>query len=178
MIALLQKYRGIAFQALLVSLLLVALLGLQLVFTAPKVLAKRLPQSTVEMETMSLIAPEKVRSIVDKAAASWVDGDANAFASLFTPDGEFIVPGQRWVGSTAIEHVAAEFARSHAQVSIKIQRLIVAGQQAVVEWHWEDVESSTGKRTRADDAIVVDFEHDKVKRWREYIDSTSPHEMG
>lgn len=122
-----------------------------------------------------MITAESVRSLVDKAAASWSKGDAKAFATLFAPDGEFIVPGQRWAGLAAIEHVAAEFAQSHSQVSINVQRIIVDGQQAVIEWRWEDTENKTGKRTQADDAIVVDFANGKIKRWREYIDSTSPH---
>lgn len=118
--------------------------------------------------------PADVESIIKRAATSWIDGDAKAFALLFAPDGEFVVPGQQFVGIEAIEKVAAEFAKRHSHVMIKIQRLTVDRQRAVVEWQWEEVENSTGKHTRADDAIVVDFIGGKIKRWREYIDTKTP----
>jgi uncharacterized protein (TIGR02246 family) len=115
-----------------------------------------------------------VQSLVERAATSWSKGDAKAFAALFMPDGEFVVPGQRVVGIEAIEKVASAFAKSHAHVNIKIQRVIVDRHQAVVEWQWEDTENSTGKQTQADDAIVIDFVDGRIKRWREYIDSQTP----
>ncbi|MBW4470004.1 MAG: SgcJ/EcaC family oxidoreductase [Stenomitos rutilans HA7619-LM2] len=118
--------------------------------------------------------PGTVRSLIERAATTWMKGDAKAFAALFTPDGEFIVPGQRWVGREAIEKVALEFARGHSHVKISIQRLIADQQQAAVEWRWEEIETSTGKKTQADDAIVVDFANGYIKRWREYIDSETP----
>jgi uncharacterized protein (TIGR02246 family) len=120
------------------------------------------------------MTPDAVRSLIQQAANSWIEGDGKAFAALFTPDGEFVVPGQRLVGIGAIENVAAAFAKSNAQVTIKIHRIIIDHQQAVVEWQWEDTENSTGKRNRADDAIVVDFADGKIKRWREYIDTRTP----
>ncbi|MBW4580391.1 MAG: SgcJ/EcaC family oxidoreductase [Tildeniella nuda ZEHNDER 1965/U140] len=120
------------------------------------------------------MTPEAARSLIERAADSWIKGDAKAFAALFTSDGEFVVPGQKLVGVSAIEKIAADFAKSHAQVNIKIQRIIIDRQQAVVEWQWEDVENSTGKHSRADDAIVVDFADGRIKRWREYIDSETP----
>lgn len=120
------------------------------------------------------MTPEAVRSLIERAANSWIKGDAKAFAALFASDGEFVVPGQKMVGAVAIEKIAADFAKSHAQVNIKIQRVIIDRQKAVVEWQWEDVENSTGKRSQADDAIVVDFVDGRIKRWREYIDSETP----
>jgi len=74
-----------------------------------------------------------VQSLVERAAISWSRGDAKAFAALFLPDGEFVVPGQHVVGIEAIEKVASEFAESHAHVNIKIQRVMVDRHQAVVE---------------------------------------------
>ena len=117
------------------------------------------------------MTPDVARSLIEQAANSWMKGDAKAFAAMFTPDGEFVVPGQRLVGGVAIEKIAAEFNSTHSQVRIKIQRILVDRQHVVVEWQWEDTENSTGKQTRADDAIVIDFMDGKIKRWREYIDT-------
>lgn len=119
-------------------------------------------------------SPEQIRAIVRQARDSWVNGDADAFAALFTPDGELIVPGQKWVGRKAIRQAAADFANYASNVKIEIRQIIIEGDRAAVEWYWEDTEKATGRRNRADDAIVADFTAGKIKRWREYIDSKTP----
>lgn len=161
-----QRHRSITL--LLALLLLVAAITLNLEEGSAGQTLK--PPAKTEV----VMTPEGVRSLVERAAASWVKGDAKAFAALFAPDGEFVVPGQRWVGVAAIEKVAAEFAKTKAQVSIKIRRIITDRQQAVVEWQWEEIENGTGKHTQADDVIVIDFADGQVKRWREYIDDKTP----
>ncbi len=122
--------------------------------------------------------PEAIQAIIHQARDAWVNGDAEAFASLFTPDGELIVPGNRWVGPDAIRDVAAGFSASAAEVKIEIRRILITGNQALVEWYWEDVDKASGKQNRADDAIVVDFAAGRIQRWREYIDSQTPAAQG
>jgi uncharacterized protein (TIGR02246 family) len=119
---------------------------------------------------MQSMTPEDIRSIIDRAAKAWMNGDAELFASLFLPDGEFIVPGNRWVGREQIRQVLADFASNVAEVKIEIQRIIIDGNLAVVEWHWQEQSKETGKIERAEDAIVVDFKDGSIERWREYID--------
>jgi uncharacterized protein (TIGR02246 family) len=114
---------------------------------------------------------ESVTAIIEQAANAWIQQDPDAFAALFTPDGEFIVPGDRWVGYAAIRKAAASFAVNYSEVKIDIKQIIVEGNQAVVEWHWQDVQKATGKSSSADDAIVVEFQNGKISRWREYIDT-------
>ncbi|NJN88860.1 MAG: SgcJ/EcaC family oxidoreductase [Leptolyngbyaceae cyanobacterium SL_7_1] len=113
---------------------------------------------------------EEIRSLIEQARDAWIGGNADQFASLFTPNGELIVPGNRWVGMEAIHQALTDFAATASHVSIEIHRIIVDGNQAVVEWHWQDTTLS-GQTTRADDAIVVDFQGNKISRWREYIDT-------
>ncbi len=115
--------------------------------------------------------PEDMRSIVRQAADAWITGNADAFAALFTPNGEFIVPGQKWVGQDAIRQATAEFARDYSQVKIEIRQIITEGNRAMVEWQWEDVQKASGRRSKADDAISIDFIDGKISRWREYIDA-------
>jgi uncharacterized protein (TIGR02246 family) len=115
--------------------------------------------------------PNEIRNIIQQAQVAWIAGDAAGFADLFTEDGEFIVPGDRWVGRESIRKIAAEFAADYSEVDIEIQRLIIDGDQAVVEWHWEDKQTASGEHNKADDAIVVDFRDGQICRWREYIDS-------
>lgn len=118
--------------------------------------------------------PEAIRAIIEQAREAWISGDADGFASLFTPDGEFIVPGKHWRSRSAIREVLAGFAERYSSIHIDIRRIIVDGDQAVVEWYWEDTKNETGIRHRADDAIVVDFKDGRISRWREYIDTKTP----
>jgi uncharacterized protein (TIGR02246 family) len=117
--------------------------------------------------------PEEIRERIQQAANAWMTGDADAFAELFIPNGEFIVPGDRWSGRGAIRQVAADFAAAYADVQIEIRRIVVDGNSAVVEWHWQETAVATGKRGVADDAIAIDFHNGFISRWREYIDTQS-----
>jgi uncharacterized protein (TIGR02246 family) len=119
-------------------------------------------------ESMQL---EEIRAIITHSRDAWLKGDADAIASFFSPKGEFIVPGERLVGREAIRQVAASFFSTHSVIKIDIKRIIVEGNQAVVEWYWEDREKATGNFNKADDAIVVDFQDGQIRRWREYIDT-------
>ena len=116
---------------------------------------------------------EQIRLIIQQASEAWIRGDANAFAALFLPDGEFIVPNNRWVGQELIRQVSADFASQYDVTRIEIRQLIVEDNRAVVEWYWEDREKVTGKCNQAEDAIVINFSAGKISRWREYIDVTS-----
>lgn len=119
------------------------------------------------------MTPEEVQSVIQQARDAWITGDANSFAALFLPNGEFIIPGNRWVGQAAIRKVAADFASAYTDVRIDIRRIVVQGSQAVVEWHWQETEKATGENSSADDAIVIDFQESYISRWREYIDTKS-----
>jgi uncharacterized protein (TIGR02246 family) len=115
----------------------------------------------------------EIESAIGTARNAWVTGDADAFANLFTENGEFVIPGQTYRGTEAIRSIIAEFSETHTNVQIDIQRIIIDDNQAVVEWHWQDTDE-TGKQTIAEDAIVIDFEGTQISRWREYIDEATP----
>lgn len=124
--------------------------------------------------SQALTSPTQVNALVRQAADAWMQKDADAFASLFMTDGEFIVPGNRWSGQTAIRDVASAFAQGAAEVTVEIHRILIDGNQAAVEWHWQDTEKATGRRNQADDVIMIDFSGGKIRRWREYIDTQTP----
>jgi uncharacterized protein (TIGR02246 family) len=129
------------------------------------------------MSGMSLAAsqnsslPQDIRSTIELARKAWIDRDADALAELFTEDGTLIVPGQRWQGQTRIRSEIAKFARDYTDVSITIERIIIDGDRAAVEWHYEDTEKATGKRNRSDDAIVLEVQNGRISYWREYFDT-------
>lgn len=54
-----------------------------------------------------MMTAEEIRSVIKQAGDAWMAGDADAFASLFLANGEFIVPGNRWVGQAEIRKAAA-----------------------------------------------------------------------
>ncbi|MCM1981223.1 nuclear transport factor 2 family protein [Lyngbya confervoides] len=112
-------------------------------------------------------------TLIQRAANAWINGDADAFAELFWADGEFMVPGNCWIGPVAIRAVAANFAAAYAPIKIEIQRILTMANQAMVEWHWQETEIETGKQSNAADAIVIDFQNRRIRRWREYIDTQS-----
>jgi uncharacterized protein (TIGR02246 family) len=149
---------------LAVSLAIISM-TLLAVLLFPQILPTLFPSKSLAMTS------NPMHSVIQSARAAWMAGDADAFAALFTETGEFVVPGQVYRGSEQIRAVTAAFSASNSDVQIEIRRMITEGNQVVVEWHWEDTETATGKRMVADDAIVVDFEDSKVKRWREYIDA-------
>jgi uncharacterized protein (TIGR02246 family) len=121
----------------------------------------------------SLMTPESIRLVIQKAADSWATGNVEEFASLFRSNGEFITPGHRSVGFEEIQKTFKAFYETHHQVNIQIINILVENEKAAVEWIWQDVDKITGKRSQADDVIVVDFYDGKIYRWREYIDAVS-----
>jgi len=127
---------------------------------------------TVAAET-DPAAPEARRATLEQAARAWERGDAAAFARAFAPQGELVVPRQRWVGPEAIRQAFEAFAQDNGDVRIRIRRLLLDGDAAAIEWDWSHRVRATGERYRAQDAILVDFQGGKIARWREYIDSES-----
>ena len=117
---------------------------------------------------------EEIRRLIEQVRNAWVARDANALAQMFAPEGELIVPGKRWQGQAKIRQEVTRFAQQYSDVKIDIQRIIVEGNHAVVEWYYEDTEKATGLRNQADDVIVIDFKDGRISRWREYFDNKTP----
>jgi len=115
-----------------------------------------------------------IRTTIEAARNAWVRQDAAALAELFTSDGVLMVPGQQWQGRDRIRAELDRFVQSSANVQIEIKRMIIEGNQAAVEWYYEDVDKATGQRNQADDVIVVDFEGKQISCWREYFDTETP----
>ncbi|ELR96670.1 nuclear transport factor 2 family protein [Gloeocapsa sp. PCC 73106] len=159
------------------QIVIIFLMGIAVVFVSIKQ-ATTTSSSTMLSDSKPKISepisPDLIRSIVHQAKDCWIQGTADTFAALFTSDGELIVPGYRWVGQEAIQQAVNDFTTSVSNVTIEIHRIMIEGNHAVVEWRWEDTQKATGKRTPADDAIVIDFRGNQIERWREYIDTQTP----
>ena len=112
----------------------------------------------------------EVETLVRKARHAWLTRNADEFVDLFTTDGEFVTPGNRCVGPAEIRQTFTDYAAAYDEVQIDIHRVIQEGDRVFIEWDWLDREKSTGKRVHAEDAIAIDLEGQKIRRWREYID--------
>jgi uncharacterized protein (TIGR02246 family) len=118
----------------------------------------------------SLPSPD-IRATIELAKNAWIARDADALAQLFTEDGTLIVPGQKWQGQAQIRSEIAKFARDYTDISITINQIIIDGDRAAVEWHYEDTEKATGNRNQSDDAIVIEVKNGRISYWREYFDT-------
>ena len=101
-------------------------------------------------------------------------GDAEAFANLFADSGEFLLPGDKFVGPEAIRDVVSGYLEDYTIANIEILNCVIQGDRAAVEWTWEAVEKSSGSESLALDAIFVELQDGKVLRWREYVDTDTP----
>ncbi|MBD2048116.1 nuclear transport factor 2 family protein [Coleofasciculus sp. FACHB-64] len=118
--------------------------------------------------------PEDIRIAITQARDAWIARDAEALTALFAPDGEIILPGQRWQGQERIRQEVTHFAHQYSDVRIEIRQVVVESDRAVVEWYYEDTENATGHRNKADDVIVINFKEGQISRWREYFDTETP----
>ncbi|WP_341525942.1 nuclear transport factor 2 family protein [Nostoc sp. UHCC 0302] len=117
---------------------------------------------------------ENIVSLIEQARTAWITQDVDALIEMFTPDGEFIVPGQKWQGQARIREELTNFSHQYSNVKIDIRRIIIENNQASVEWYYEDIEKATGRRNQADDVIIIDFKDGRISRWREYFDTETP----
>jgi uncharacterized protein (TIGR02246 family) len=124
-------------------------------------------------EAQNISPHQEINALIIQAKDAWIARDADALAQLFTPDAQLIVPGQRWQGQTKIREEIAKFGQFYTNVTITIQRTIVDGNCAAVEWHYEDTEKATGQRNQSDDAIVIEVKNGLISYWREYFDTNS-----
>ena len=112
--------------------------------------------------------PEIIRAIVQQAAHACMTKNAQAFAALFAVNAEILLPGHHLIGKAAIQKITADYLCTLVDINIKIHRIIVEENQALVEWCWEDRKQMTGEKKSRNNAIVLDFKSGLIYRWREY----------
>ncbi|HEY9824458.1 MAG TPA: nuclear transport factor 2 family protein [Stenomitos sp.] len=112
-----------------------------------------------------------VQSLIEKARGAWVARDIDALAALFSSNAEFIVPGQRLQGKSRIREELKKFVERYSDVNITIKRVVTEGNQAAVEWHYEDTKKATGQRNATDDVIIIEVDQGRICYWREYFDT-------
>jgi len=112
--------------------------------------------------------PETIRAIVQQAAHACMTKNAQAFADLFAVNGEIILPDHHLIGKAAIQKITADYLYTLIDIKININRVMVEGDQAFVEWCWQDRHRNTGQQKCRENAIVLEFKSGLIARWREY----------
>lgn len=121
---------------------------------------------------MSTVSPfMTVDQIILTAQNAWLTGDADRFAGLFDQIGEFVVPGNRWVGQGNIRDAFQEYADAYEVMNIEVTQTIQEGERALVQWTWTDRERGTESLSQAEDAVVIETQAGRIIRWREYTDT-------
>lgn len=145
---------------------------------SPQAIAGQAPQSEVVVDgEEGTLSEETVRKVFDQVIEAWMTPDPDKIAEVYADDGEFILPGDVFTGPDAIRELAATYTAEH-EIKVELKRIIVVGNFAFAEWVWNDTDKASGETSQFDEAIVVDFEGDKVKSWREYIDADTPKARG
>ena len=94
--------------------------------------------------------------------------DIEGFINLFRPNAELILPNAYCVGRDAIRHAVTGMYQTYEQISIDVERVLAQGSVALVQWRWSDRKRLTGHKNETETALVLEFEGQKIKRWREY----------
>ena len=113
---------------------------------------------------------EEITQMVVRQARAWEEQDVTAIASDFAEDAIFIAAGFRFEGKQRIQQAARDYFNQFHDTSVKIERIIIDGDEGAVEWDWRDRNRQSGQEGFAEDAIVFKIENGKIVYWREYIE--------
>ena len=109
----------------------------------------------------------EIKSLIQQAADACQKRDAEAFANLFTQDGELIISQQSILGKTAIAQITADYLLTCEDIHITIEKITIEGEIALVKWYWEDTKTVTGKRKGNRNTIKIYFQSGLITRWHE-----------
>jgi uncharacterized protein (TIGR02246 family) len=111
------------------------------------------------------------QALVDRQLQSWLKADFSIAAGDWAPDGELISPGAH-LKKAEIQGVMTDYLKHFKDLNVVVKRVILSsdGKEAAIEWEWNVVRIRDGAKAHSPDAIIVDLENNKIKRWREYFD--------
>ncbi|WP_019508181.1 nuclear transport factor 2 family protein [Pleurocapsa sp. PCC 7319] len=134
------------------------------------VLVNTLFLSTTLAATSLMDTEEQITAIIYRQAKAWEQQNAQAIANDFAEEAVFIAAGFKYEGKQQIQKAAQDYFQQFVNTQVKIQRIIVDGDQGAVEWDWCDQERQTGQINYAQDAIILALKEGKIIYWREYIE--------
>ena len=105
-----------------------------------------------------------VQQMVEMILLAKVD----TFLDLFSPGAEMVLPNAYCVGKDAIRTALGGMYNTYDSISIKVTRVVSGGNVVWIEWRWSDRNRLTGNSHLMDTALILEFENDRIRRWREY----------
>jgi ketosteroid isomerase-like protein len=113
----------------------------------------------------------ELNAILARQAASWEKHDFAIGASDWLPDGVLTSPGGQ-VKVAQMQAVITDYAQHFRDLRVKVNHVFLSadGSEAAIEWDWEVTRVRDGKHGITHDAILVTFDGNKIKSWREYFD--------
>jgi len=115
-----------------------------------------------------VMEPDRIKAMLFQAKEYWVHSDADRFAELFVPDGELVREGQHWQGREAVRQAFLELLDTLVIKHVEVQRVLINGNTAVMEWIWETTDKDTGEHCQQREATAVDLSEDGIICWREH----------
>ncbi len=114
---------------------------------------------------------EKLNALLDRQAQAWEKQDFSIAAGDWASDGMLTSPGGH-VRVGDLQAVITDYAKHFTKLDVKVTNVFLSpdGKQAAIEWDWDVTRGRDGKRGVTHDAILVTFEGEKIKSWREYFD--------
>ena len=113
----------------------------------------------------------RIEQLVERQANAWETGDSDKIIADFAEDSLLVVPGSTFRGKQQIKEAAEQYFAEFTDTKVTIKRIITNGNQGAVEWSWSDRNKKSGEISQAEDAIMFELEAEKIKYWREYIDT-------
>ncbi len=115
--------------------------------------------------------PPNIDAVLARQAQAWEQHDFSVAAQDWDESGTLTSPGGQFP-VTEMQSVITDYAKHFKELHVKVTNVFQSpdGKQAAVEWDWEVTRVRDGKHGVTHDAILITFEHGKIKSWREYFD--------
>jgi len=112
---------------------------------------------------------DSIERLIYRQKNAWETRDIEAILADFAPNCVFITPKSRYEGVEAVRKVVEGFVGTKAKAQITIHRIMVDGDQAAVEWTWQETRPSSDEIIIVKDAIILEVVEGKIVYWREYF---------
>jgi uncharacterized protein (TIGR02246 family) len=115
---------------------------------------------------------DEVWAFLQARARAWESGDLEAIAAGYAPDAVLIAPGGiRLEGSEALRENNGRYFADYTDIRVNLTRVVLDGDEGVLEWTWSETRRADGQRRSVDDTIVFVLRDGKIAYWREYFDT-------
>lgn len=111
---------------------------------------------------------ETIKDLITQAVNACQNKNASVFASLFTSEAIMILTnGKSLKSKEVIYQVTEQYFAQLKSITIKIEKIQIEKQQALVEWHWQN-DSLENKETKLSHNLIrLEFTGNLINFWQE-----------